>query len=67
MRQLFTGRVEWELTGKHLVEDNFLENYCLPETFACLPEGMVPMCYPSDTFQRQLYRQLGVVADPGAV
>lgn len=46
----FTGRVEWELTGKHLVEDNFLENYCLPETFACLPEGMVPMCYPSDHF-----------------
>ncbi len=44
----FTGRVEWELTGKHLVEDNFLENYCLPEQFACLPEGMVPMCYPSD-------------------
>lgn len=46
----FTGRVEWELTGTHLVEDNFLENYCLPETFACLPEGMVPMCYPSDHF-----------------
>lgn len=44
----FTGRVEWELTGKHLVEDNFLENYCLPEHFAYLPEGMVPMCYPSD-------------------
>ncbi|MBO5198523.1 MAG: hypothetical protein J6B85_08410 [Lachnospiraceae bacterium] len=44
----FTGRVEPILTGETLVEDNFLENYCLPETFANLPDGMVPMCYPSD-------------------
>lgn len=44
----FTGRVEMDLTGGHEVEDNFLENYALPSTFADLPEGMVPMCYPSD-------------------
>lgn len=44
----FTGRVEMDLTGEHTVEDNFLENYALPESFENLPEGMVPMCYPSD-------------------
>lgn len=37
-----------DLTGNHLVEDNFLENYLLPEQFPYLPEGMIPMCYPSD-------------------
>lgn len=44
----FTGRVEMDLTGNHVVEDNFLENYALPDSFADIPEGMVPMCYPSD-------------------
>lgn len=44
----FTARVEMDLTGNHLVEDNFLENYLLPEQFPYLPEGMIPMCYPSD-------------------
>lgn len=44
----FTGRVEMDLTGGHAVEDNFLENYALPEGFDHLPQGMVPMCYPSD-------------------
>nr|WP_308628901.1 hypothetical protein [uncultured Eisenbergiella sp.] len=44
----FTARTEMDLTGNHLVEDNFLENYLLPEHFQHLPQGMVPMCYPSD-------------------
>lgn len=44
----FTGRVERILTGGSLVEENFLENYLLPESFADIPKGMVPMCYPSD-------------------
>ena len=44
----FTARVEYALTGKSDVEHAFLENFLMPESFACLPEGMLPMCYPSD-------------------
>ena len=44
----FTGRSEYFLTGKTLVEDAFLENYRLYENDGLLPEGMIPMCYPSD-------------------
>ncbi len=44
----FTSRVEYELTGKSLVERNFLENFIMPEKFDFLPDGMLPMCYPSD-------------------
>jgi alpha-L-rhamnosidase len=44
----FISRVEYALTGGSAVEHNFLENFLLPETFPFLPEGMLPMCYPSD-------------------
>lgn len=44
----FTSRVEYFLTGKSIVEKNFLENYLLPESFENIPKGMLPMCYPSD-------------------
>ena len=44
----FTGRAEYFLTGKTLVEDVFLENYRLYENDGSLPEGAIPMCYPSD-------------------
>jgi len=44
----FTGRVEFNLSGNTLIETNFLENYILPERFDFIPEGMIPMCYPSD-------------------
>jgi len=44
----FTARVAADLTGTTLVEHNFLENFLLPERFAGLPDGMLPMCYPSD-------------------
>jgi alpha-L-rhamnosidase len=29
---------------------NFYENYALPDSFAFLPEGMLPMCYPADHY-----------------
>ncbi|MCC6695831.1 MAG: hypothetical protein IT365_09395 [Candidatus Hydrogenedentes bacterium] len=45
---LFTSRVALDLGGTTVVEKNFFENYLLPESFAYLPEGMLPMCYPSD-------------------
>ncbi len=44
----FTSRVEKALTGKSLVERNFLENFILPASFPGVPDGMLPMCYPSD-------------------
>lgn len=46
----FTSRVEHLLTGQSSVEHNFLENFLLPESFRCLPQGMLPMCYPSDHY-----------------
>ncbi|VGO12991.1 hypothetical protein PDESU_01545 [Pontiella desulfatans] len=45
----FTGRVEPLLCGSSRVERSFIENYTLPDSFARLPKGMLPMCYPSDS------------------
>jgi alpha-L-rhamnosidase len=44
----FTGRAEKLLCGNSKVERNFLENYLLPESFGDVPQGMLPMCYPSE-------------------
>ncbi|MBR5296136.1 MAG: hypothetical protein IKU24_06055, partial [Clostridia bacterium] len=44
----FSGRTEFHLTGKNLVEKSFLENYALCGQRPTLPEGMIPMCYPSE-------------------
>ncbi len=49
----FTGRTEFALTGKTVVEKAFLENFLLPEHFENLPEGMLPMCYPADFYDGQ--------------
>ena len=46
----FTSRVEHTLTGKSLLERAFLQNFILPESFAFIPQGMLPMCYPSDHY-----------------
>ncbi len=46
----FTARVERDLTGTSRVERAFYENFLLPEKFECLPEGMLPMCYPADHY-----------------
>ncbi len=44
----FTSRVAFDLCGDTRIERCFLENFQLPPSFAHLPEGMLPMCYPSD-------------------
>ncbi len=44
----FTSRVAFDLSGNTTVEKNFFENFLLPARFEHLPEGMLPMCYPSD-------------------
>lgn len=45
----FLGRAEYEFTGFNLIEHNFLENYMLPGGFENIDDGMLPMCYPSDS------------------
>jgi len=45
----FTGRVEPLLCGSSRVERNFIENFALPDSFARIPEGMLPCCYPADS------------------
>lgn len=44
----FTSRVAYCLSGNTSIEHNFLENFLLPDKFANIPEGMLPMCYPAD-------------------
>ena len=44
----FTGRAAELFDAKGVVEKSFFENYLLPERFDFLPEGMLPLCYPSD-------------------
>ena len=46
----FTAIMEKEFTGRSAVARNFYENFALPESFANLPDGMLPMCYPSDHY-----------------
>ncbi len=46
----FSAITEKDFTGKSAVAHNFYENYALPDSFKCLPEGMLPMCYPSDHY-----------------
>ncbi|MBP5216578.1 MAG: hypothetical protein J6038_01930, partial [Bacilli bacterium] len=44
----FSAQAEALLTGKNLVERNFLENYALYRPHGDVKKGMVPMCYPAD-------------------
>ncbi len=44
----FTARAEKIITGKTLVEDNFLENFMLAEESKYLPKGMIQCLYPGD-------------------
>ncbi|NLN04577.1 MAG: hypothetical protein GX166_07155 [Clostridiaceae bacterium] len=48
----FTARAEKVLTGENAIEYNFLENFLLPADFEHLPKGMLPMCYPSDHYDK---------------
>ncbi len=51
----FTGRTEHYLFGNSAVEDAFLENYRLFAGDEMLPDGMLPMCYPSDMISEKDY------------
>ena len=44
----FTGRCNLLFTGNTDLERLFIQNYILPKSFPELPDGALPMCYPSD-------------------
>jgi len=44
----FIGRVAADLCGNTDMERLFFQNFLLPPSFEHLPDGMLPMCYPSD-------------------
>ena len=44
----WTARAGFDLCGNTKVEQTYFENFMLPEKFTHLPDGMLPMCYPSD-------------------
>ncbi|MFV0589989.1 MAG: hypothetical protein ACK5M7_01275 [Draconibacterium sp.] len=44
----FTAIMEKDFTGKSAVAHNYYENFALPDSFAFLPDGMLPMCFPAD-------------------
>ena len=44
----FISRVAFDVSGHSIIEKNYLENYLLSPQLPQLPEGMLPMCYPSD-------------------
>lgn len=44
----FTAKAEYFLTGKSDIEKAFLQNYRLFENTGELPDGVLPMCYPSN-------------------
>ena len=44
----FTARSSLLFTGSTDLERLFIQNYLLPASFDDLPDGMLPMCYPSD-------------------
>ena len=44
----FTGRAEFFLYGETPIEDAFLENFVLFNDDGAYPDGVLPMCYPSD-------------------
>lgn len=48
----FTSRVAFDLSGNTLIETNFFENFLLPEKYPHIPDGMLPMCYPSDHYHK---------------
>ena len=51
----FMGRAEYFFFGKTPVEDAFLQNYVMYKNIGTYPEGVLPMCYPSDPVQNSYY------------
>ncbi|KAA6301013.1 MAG: hypothetical protein EZS26_002828 [Candidatus Ordinivivax streblomastigis] len=56
----FAAIMEKDFTGYSSVAHNFFENYALPEHFAYLPKGMIPMCYPADQYNGDFIPQWSI-------
>ena len=48
MDAIFTSRTEFFLTGKSIINASMLNNVVVATSFPGIPEGCVPMCYPSE-------------------
>lgn len=46
----FMGYAEQLLTMDTKVEKIFFDNFNMAKEFPCIPDGMIPMCYPSDHY-----------------
>lgn len=44
----FSAKAEQFLTGRNIVEKNFLNNYRIMDRLETLPDGMIPCCYPAE-------------------
>lgn len=44
----FSAKAEYFFAEKNTVEKAFLENFLMAKEFPCLPDGMLPMVYPSE-------------------
>ncbi len=53
----FMARAEFFLTGRSDVEDDFLENYFLPDSYPLPEEWMIPMCFPADNPRKSFLPQ----------
>lgn len=53
----FTAQAEYEFTGDNRLERAFLRNYVQAGKVEGLPEGMLPMCYPSDAMNGEFIPQ----------
>ena len=53
----FTAKTEYFLTKESLVEKSFLENFLHEDTYEFLPDGMLPMCYPADFYDKNYIPQ----------
>ncbi len=53
----FTGRAEKRVAGCSVIEKSFLENFLHEESYEHLPDGMFPMCYPADFYDKNFLPQ----------
>ena len=51
----FTAKAEYFFYGENPVEDTFLENFVLYKNRGEFPQGVLPMCYPSDPHQNNKF------------
>jgi len=56
----YTAQSEWHFTGDCKVEDDFVENFMLYRQRDGIPDGMLPMCYPADHYNKNFIPQWAI-------